>query len=180
MASNTAFWIISCNLLRHGELDFLLTPYWPETERSNDLYIEKLTDISVSIYARATHPLTQKKEVTMEDLVAADWILAESEGIQSLSKELLGPEHTQTLNRTIVNDHPPFMINTLQRLDLLSIIPDYTVDELTKRGSLKKIEYQHFQPTLSAGLIHLIGRHITPSMRLFVDTTREFMQGVTC
>ena len=162
--------------LRHGELDFLLTPYWPETLLSEDLEIEKLTDIFVSIYARASHPLTRKKEVTLEDLMAADWIFAQSEGMQSLREDLFGSENIRAVNCIITNDHPPFMIKILQRLDLLSLIPEYTVDELTKRGLLKKIEYPPFRPALSAGLIRLTGRHITPSMELFVETTREFLK----
>ncbi len=162
--------------LRHGELDFLLTPYWPETEMAEDLEIEKLTDVFVSIYARSSHPLSKKKKVTMSDLMESEWILTKSEGIQSLRKALFGTKRMRKMNCTITNDHAPFMINMLQRLDLLTIIPDYAVQELTTKGSLKKVNYPRFRPSLSTGIIHLRDRHITPSMRLFVNTAREFMK----
>lgn len=165
--------------LRHGELDFLLTPYWPDTELADDLEIEKLIDVFVSIYARSSHPLAQMKSVTLDDLITADWILTKTEGMQSLRKELFGTRRMRKMNCVITNDHAPFMINILQRLDLLTIIPDYVVSELTTQGTLKKIDYPPFRPSLSTGIIHLSGRHITPSMQFFVDTAREYMRGVT-
>jgi DNA-binding transcriptional LysR family regulator len=165
--------------LRHGEVDFLLTPYWQETLLADDLEIEKMTDINVSIYARGSHPLAQKKNVTLNDLTEADWILAESEGMQAFRQDLFGTAHARHLNCIVTHNHPPFMINMLEKLDLLSIMPDYTVEHLTTHGSLKKVEYPSFRPSLSAGLIQLTGRHITPSMLLFADTTREYMRSVT-
>ena len=165
--------------LRHGEVDFLLTPYWQGTLLKEGLEIEKLTGINFSIYARSSHPLTQKNNVTLEDLMGADWILAESEGMQALRQELFGTAQAHHINCVVTHNHPPFMINLLEKLDLLSIMPDYTVEQLTTHGSLKKIEYPPFRPSLPAGLIHLTGRHITPSMQLFADTTREYMSNTS-
>jgi LysR family transcriptional regulator of abg operon len=161
--------------LRHGQLDFLLTPYWPETTHADDLKIEELTDIYVSIYARESHPLTKKKGATIEDLLEADWIFAQSEGMQAFRLELFGAELARSVKCTITHNHPPFMVNMLEKWDLLSIIPDYTVNHMAKHGSLKIIDYPAFRPSLSAGLIHLTDRHITPAMKLFADTARDII-----
>ena len=162
--------------LQHGEVDFLLTPYLQGTMAKEGLAIEKLTDMHFSIYARGSHPLTQKRNVTLDDLLEADWILPESEGMEAFRHELFGNAQAHQINCVVTHNHQPFMIRLLEKLDLLSIMPDYTVEQLTTHGSLKKIDYPPFQPALPAGLIHLAGRHITPSMQLFADTTREYMR----
>lgn len=162
--------------LRHGELDFLLTPYWPETLQAEDLEIKKLTDVKISIYARAEHPLAQKSDVTLDDLLDADWMFAQSEGIQALRQELFGLENAHLAKGVITCDHPSFMISVLEKMDLLTIIPDYSVENMVMSGSLKRIEYPTYSPSLSAGLINLTGQHITPSMQLFADTTQHFME----
>ena len=165
--------------LRHGEVDFLLTPYWQGTLLKEGLEIEKLADIRFSIYARSSHPLAQKDHVTLEDLLGADWVLAESEGMQAFRQELFGSAQAHHINCVVTHNHQPFMVNLLEKLDLMSIMPDYTVEQLTTNGTLTKIDYPSFRPSLPAGLIHLTGRHITPSMQLFADTTREYMSNTS-
>ncbi len=161
--------------LRHGELDFLLTPYWPKTMLSDDLKFDKLTDVYVSIYARKSHPLAQKRNVSLKDLLEANWIFAESEGMQAFRLELFGADKTRFVKCTMTHNHPPFMINMLEKWDLLSVIPDYTVNQMAKRGSLIKIDYPAFRPSLSAGLIRLADRHITPVMQLSMDIARDII-----
>jgi LysR family tdc operon transcriptional activator len=164
--------------LRHGELDFLLSPYWPDTSSANDLEIEKLTELFVSIYARSTHPLARKKNVSLDDLMGAKWIFAESEGMKSFRRALFGDISGKLNNCLMTHNYPPFMANILKELDLLTLIPDYIAAEMVDSGDLKKIRYARFRPTLSAGLIRLTGRHLTPSMQLFLDQTRKFMRAV--
>jgi len=165
--------------LRQGTLDFLLTPYWPVTKLSDDLEIEKLTELSVSIYARSHHPLAKKKNVSLDDLKNAKWIFAISEGMKNFRLELFGSAGAKLKNCTITHNYPPFMINMLKSLDLLSIIPDYAASELVASGAITRIRYARFKPTLSAGIIRLSGRHHTPSMQLFLDQVRKFMREVT-
>lgn len=164
--------------LRHGELDFLLSIYWPETELHDDLNISKLADISLSIYARAEHPLASKEVVTKEELMDADWIFPQSEGMQSLRKNLFGAKEMWDVKCAITSDHPPFMINILQRLDLLTILPDYMARSIAPEQALKKIQFPEFDPELYAGIMRLNDRHMTPSMRLFSKTARGYIETI--
>lgn len=164
--------------LRQGDLDFLLTPYWPVTMQSDDIEIEKLTELSVSIYARRQHPLAKRHKVSLDDLMNANWILAESEGMRSFRRELFANDSGKLKNCIITHNYPPFMINMVKSLDFLTVIPDYVVSDLVLCGDFKRIRYAPFRPTLSAGIIRLSGSHLTPSMELFLDQARKFMSKV--
>jgi DNA-binding transcriptional LysR family regulator len=156
--------------LRRGELDFLLTPYWPGTDLSGDLQFEKYLDLRISIYARSEHPLARKSSVSLEDLLAARWILPESAGMRTFLKQIFGDGPDTAVNWSITHDYPPFMIRMLMGLDLLSLIPDYTVSDWVKSGALRRLNYPAFAPKLSAGLVSVASRSLTPAMRVFADT----------
>lgn len=165
--------------LRYGDLDFLITPYWPDTLMFHGLEVEELIKLHVSIYARSAHPLSEKQNVTLDDLLAANWIFADSEGTKLFKRQLFGEENLQSVNCVITHNYPPFMNNILCSLDLLTIMPDYVVSQLVASGSIKKIQYADFNPFLPAGIIRLKSSHITPSMQLFADQARDFMKALT-
>jgi LysR family pca operon transcriptional activator len=159
--------------LRSGRVDYLLALYWPDDALADDLVIEKLADIRLSIYGRAQHPLVRKRTVTREDLSKARWILPESKGMRSFLTGLFGSDYQGSIERPIVHDYPPFMIGMLERLDLLSLIPDYTVSHNVEQGKLKRIVYPEFKGVMPAGLIHRKGRFQTPAMAKLCAITRE-------
>ena len=163
--------------LRHGELDFLLSPYWPDMQLLEDIEIERLAELSVSIYARAGHPLAAKSAVTLEDLLDADWIFADSGGHAALRQSLFG-DMTKNVKIKIIHNHRPFMIRVLEKTDLLTIIPDYIVEGTTGPGALKRVNFPAFQTVLATGLIYVSGRHMTPAMNLFADLAREKLASV--
>lgn len=157
--------------LRHGELDFLLTPYWPDILLHDDIEIEKLAELDLSIFASPGHPLTNREIVAAQDLLAADWIFADSAGMTAFRYQLFG-ENFHRVNVKIMHNYPPFLINMMQKINLLTLIPDYIVKKMNEPGRLERINYPDFHPSLSTGLIYMKGRHMTPSMELFADLAR--------
>jgi DNA-binding transcriptional LysR family regulator len=65
------------------------------------------------------------------------------------------------------------MIAMLQRMDLLALVPDYTVGDYVKRGVLKRVEYPAFAGRVSAGVIHLKDRHVTPALQTFIAIAKQ-------
>ncbi len=159
--------------LRGWQLDVLLTTYWPGANLSPDLVVERLAELAISIYCRASHPLARKRNVTAEDLAKAQWILPDSQGMRTFLQEIFGVEHIGTLQRPIVHEYPPFMIAMLLRMDLLSLVPDYTVTEQVRSGVLKRVEYTPFAGKLYAGIVYQRDRHMTPALRTFIRTAKE-------
>jgi DNA-binding transcriptional LysR family regulator len=159
--------------VRGWQLDVLLTTYWPEAKLASDLIVEPFADLTLSIYCRASHPLVRKGEVTLADLSKAQWILPETGGMRSFVQDIFGAGHLSVVNRPITHDYPPFMIQMLKRMDLLSLIPDYVVADEVKSGALHKLQYAAFRPTLHAGVIYLRDRHMTPALQAFIRTAKE-------
>ncbi len=159
--------------LRGWQLDVLLTTYWPEVQLGPDLVVERFAELGLSIYCRPQHPLARKRNVTLDDLAAAQWILPESQGMRSFVHEIFGAEGTGRLQRPIVHDYPPFMLRTIRRMDLLSLVPDYTAEEYVQNGSLRRVDYPAFGGRLSAGVLYLKDRHLTPALQRFIRVARE-------
>jgi DNA-binding transcriptional LysR family regulator len=159
--------------VRGWRQDALLTTYWPDAQLGPDLAIEHFADLSISIYCRASHPLARKRTVTLDDLARAQWVLHDSRGMRTFLQQIFGVEHYGALRRPIVHEYPPFMMNMLQRMDLLSLIPDYAASDLVRNGALRRIEYAGFAGRLSAGVIHLRERHMTPALLAFVKAAKE-------
>ena len=159
--------------LRGWRFDVLLTTYWPNAHLGPDLVIERFADLEISIYCRATHPIARKRKVTIDDLAKSQWVLHNSRGMRTFLQELFGVEHYGGLQRPILHAYPPFMIGMLKRMNLLSLIPDYTVDEHVRRGVLKRIEYPDFQGKISAGGVDLRDRHLTPALQTFIRCAKE-------
>lgn len=159
--------------VRGWQLDVLLTTFWPDAKLAQDLVVEPFADLGLSIYCRAAHPLARKGEVALSDLSKAQWILPETGGMRSFVQDIFGAGHFSVLNRPVTHDYPPFMIQMLQRMDLLSLIPDYVVADEVRAGTLKRIDYAAFRPTLHAGVIYLRDRHMTPALQSFIRIARE-------
>jgi DNA-binding transcriptional LysR family regulator len=58
-------------------------------------------------------------------------------------------------------------------MDLLSLVPDYTAEEYVQGGALKRVDYPAFQGRLSAGVVYLKDRHLTPALQRFIRIARE-------
>lgn len=156
-----------------GRIDFLVTPYWPERQLPAETTVERLMDLGISLYARSSHPLAAKPEATLDDLARARWILPDSGGMRSFLRDIFGDDYASVVDWPIKHDYSPFMLRMLARLDLLTIIPDYTAQHLVATGTLTRIDYPPFRRSIAAGLIYRRDAVRTPAMEWFLRLARS-------
>lgn len=156
-----------------GRIDFLVTPYWPERQLPPETTTERLMELGISLYTRTSHPLAAKAEATLDDLTRARWILPDSEGMRSFLRDIFGDAYASIVDWPIRHDYSPFMLRMLSRLDLLTIIPDYTAQHLVATGTLTRINYPRFRRSISAGLIYRQDAVRTPAMEWFLRLARS-------
>lgn len=159
--------------LTDGRIDFLVTTYWPQANLTENLVIEPLVDLSLSIYARAKHPLANEANVTLQQLEQAEWTVPESPGTRSFVRSIFGENHLGILRQPVFSNHVPFIHAMMETKDLLSIIPDYVVRDFVLDGRFVKIDYPSITTEFSAGIIYLQGRTRTPAMTAFLESARH-------
>lgn len=156
-----------------GRVDFLLTTIWPDANITDVVKVDTITDLSLSIYGRAGHPLGDGRPVSLADLGGASWILPESRGMRDFVKRLFGEPHKGKMHQPIFSRHMPFIHACMEQMDLLSIIPDYVVANDVQKGKMVKVNYDHTRWELSAGVLYLRERTQTPAMMNFLKTARR-------
>lgn len=164
-------------VLQDGAVDFVFTTYWPHPSLTDDLVVEHLTDVDLSIYARSEHPLAKKTVVTLDDLARNEWALYDAPGTNFFVRKLFGGNHSGGFRKSVVSDHVPFIHAMMERHDLLSIIPNFAVSDFVADGRFVRIQYPSVATEYSAGMIYLRGRTRTASMMLFLETARQVCTG---
>lgn len=160
-------------ILQDGAVDFVFTTYWPHPSLTDNLVVEHLADVDLSIYARSTHPLANKAPITLDDLARSEWALYDAPGTNFFVRKLFSGAHSGALRKTVVSDHVPFIHAMMERHDLLSIIPNFAVSNFVDEGRFVRIEYPSVATEYSAGMIYLRDRTRTTSMMLFLEMARQ-------
>jgi len=156
-----------------GKVDFLISTYWPQANLTANLAVDHLADLSLSIFARPSHPLADKKNVSFEDISKAQWILPDSPGMRNFVKNIFGEGHASVIHQPIFSDHIPFIHSMMEKMDLLCIIPDYVVANEVRDGRFVALDYPKIETEFSAGLIYLEGRSHTPAMVAFIEAAKR-------
>ncbi len=159
--------------------DFILSTYWPAVSIAETLVLDHIQKLSLSIYARAQHPLAARDCVELDELLAAQWIAPDSRGMDDFFCKLTGDRASGFLDRPIVSRDTSFIHAAMHEMDLLSLIPDYVVRPFVKSGAFRKIAYDKPTWDISAGLMYKRDRTKTPAMQLFrkvaIDKTKELL-----
>lgn len=159
--------------------DYVLSTYWPAVSIPETLALDHITKLSLSIYARAQHPLAGKETVELSELLEAQWIAPDSKGMEDFFGRLTGDRHSGFLKRPIVSRNVSFIHEAMLQMDLLSLIPDYVVKRYVDSGEFCKIAYDKVSWDISAGLIYKRDRIQTPATQMFhtvaLETTRKLL-----
>ena len=146
-----------------------------------------MTEFPAGVVVRAAHPLARQKEVTVEDLVAAQWILPVAGTIPRITYD------NCFLRRGVAPPEPLFEVQPLSPVirqlllesDLVTILPLVVVEDDVAAGALKLVPFDDE----IAFSIHLTQRQIRyPSAardyvidevkELFAERSRRKVAGV--
>lgn len=159
--------------------DFILSTYWPEVAIPESLVLEHISKLSLSIYARAEHPLASRESIELDELLQSQWIAPDSRGMDDFFGKLTGDRHSGFLSRPIVSRDVNFIHETMRQMDLLSLIPDYVARPFVDSGAFRRLAYDKASWDISAGLIYKRERTQTPAIQMFrqvaLEKTREIL-----
>jgi len=107
--------------LKDGSLDFVLAAI-PEGPAVAGLQTVELTRDDVLVVARQGHPLTQRHQVTIEELATARWVLAGPDMLLRRRLAALFASRGHALPPpTVESDSTPFTLSVIRDSDLLGI-----------------------------------------------------------
>lgn len=162
--------------MAEGQLDFLVTSYWPSSSLLENLEVQHLADLELSVYGRSDHPLLSKSDLRFEEMINADWIFLDSPTMKEFTKIFLGTAQRNRVNQPIFSNSIPFICEMIQHMDLLSIFPDAFVAHLVDENRIAKLDYPMIAQKIAAGLIYNAERTQTRAMIEFANAAREVIK----
>jgi DNA-binding transcriptional LysR family regulator len=128
--------------LASGRLEFFVGPP-PIGGPRPGITTQPLTQFPAGVVVRAGHPLARQKEVTVEDLVAAQWILPVAGTIPRITYD------NSFLRRGVAPPEPLFEVQPLSPVirqllresDLVTILPLVVVEAEVAAGKLKLLPF---------------------------------------
>jgi DNA-binding transcriptional LysR family regulator len=128
--------------LASGRLEFFVGPP-PIGGARPGITTQPLTEFPAGVVVRAAHPLARQPEVTVEDLVAAQWILPVAGTIPRLTYD------NSFLRRGVAPPEPLFEVQPLSPVirqllresDLVTILPLVVVENDVAAGTLKLLPF---------------------------------------
>jgi DNA-binding transcriptional LysR family regulator len=128
--------------LASGRLEFFVGPP-PIGGARPGITTELLTNFPAGVVVRAAHPLAKQKKVTLEDLVAAQWILPVAGTIPRITYD------NSFLRRGVAPPEPLFEVQPLSPVirellhesDLVTILPLVVVENEVAAGTLKLLPF---------------------------------------
>ena len=156
--------------LRTGDVDFVIglmgDPLPP------DLVSEALFEAPYMVAARRGHPLTKKRNATLDDLADYDWVVGTPGAVRRISFELLFSGRRRPEAR-IETYSLPAIRTLLSRGDRLTLLTSY---ELMHEGdALELIPFEPLKPVHSIGVMQRRDWLPTQLQASFLDLIRQEM-----
>jgi DNA-binding transcriptional LysR family regulator len=128
--------------LASGRLEFFVGPP-PISGARAGITTQLLTEVPAAVVVRAAHPLARQKEVTVDDLVAAQWILPLAGTLPRITYD------NSFLRRGVAPPEPslevqplsPVIRHLLPNSDLVTILPLVVVESEVEAGALKILPF---------------------------------------
>jgi DNA-binding transcriptional LysR family regulator len=128
--------------LASGRLEFFVGPP-PIGGRHPGITTQPLTEFPAAVVVRAAHPLAKQKDVSVQDLVKAQWILPVAGTIPRITYD------NSFLRRGVAPPEPLFEVQPLSPVirqllresDLVTILPVVVVEDEVAAGELKILPF---------------------------------------
>lgn len=155
-----------------GELDFVLSGQVAPSSLSDDFMVEKLSTTKTAIFARKGHPLLRKKQIAIEDIRDAKWVLPE----KSLFRQFFERNHFKGesgfLNVAITTNANAFISEIVKSTDFLtSTVPQALQSEISA-DTIRPINFKLGEEVWNVSLVYMRSRHKTQAMQNFIQAAR--------
>ena len=157
-------------LLRSGELDFMIGVLKPPAD---DMENEPLFTDDYVVAVRAGHPLADRDDLTLDDLLEFDWIIPNHGAPRRLAFEnLFAP--AGRIPKTGIECHSLATIRaTLYESDRITILTQMDVDTDERAGLLKALPVGRLHPAPVIGLTTRRDWLPTSRQKEFLDLLRR-------
>ncbi|CAN5298403.1 LysR family transcriptional regulator [soil metagenome] len=122
--------------------------------REPGLVYETLFHLPCGVYAPASHPLLDNPKLTIDDLGAAEWVLAGAEALAIAFDQHFRDRHTPAPRRLTRCASIPLAISMLMVRDALTILPDAIIGSSLIDGRLSRLAVETPAGRPNGGLIY--------------------------
>jgi LysR family transcriptional regulator of gallate degradation len=165
--------------LRNGDIDFILGALRP-VDFTKDLMSEAFLSDVVSIVVRTDHPLTKKAKVTVEDLLASQWILSRT---GSPARELIKRsfDHMGYVTPTPVVETGDLAIlrGLLLQSNMITAISGHQLQYEIDIGSLVELDFSLEETMRDIGITQRIGAKLSPGANSLIEEIKALVKELT-
>ncbi|RZT08861.1 DNA-binding transcriptional regulator, LysR family [Duganella sp. CF402] len=159
--------------LRSGELDLVVGRIL-DTEAADELNFEPLTDEPHLLIARASHPLMDRKELKLEDLMEQCWILPPAGSILRDRLTALFLSHgLEQPAETVETLDMPVVASLLLNNDMVVALPAEAVQPYLDAGLLKVLPFDLGVSMDSFGIVTRKRHQLSPGADAMLTALRD-------
>jgi DNA-binding transcriptional LysR family regulator len=138
-------------MVRTGEIDFALA-LLPEVHGHPEVLEEIVRDARIDVYCRPSHPLAGRSSLTLADIAGQAWVVPDQPALRLFERWF---ESSSAIRpRYVIRAGSIALLRaTMQRADLLSLLPDHLVDHELSAGQLVRLSVATLPKTLRVALV---------------------------
>jgi len=164
--------------LKRGRLDFLIARI-PAEEEDLKLVYEDLSEETECAVVRVGHPMLQRSDLTLQDLVDSGWILSPRGSILRHQFDMLFRRHGLPAPTNVIESTAIAMIKALlQQTDFLHVMPVEVARYYVASGELSMLPVALPCNMDSYGLIMRSDHVLSPSANLLLRHIRRVASGM--
>lgn len=164
--------------LKRGRLDFLIARI-PAEEEDQKLVYEDLSEETECAVVRMGHPMLQRRDLKLADLVASGWILSPRGSILRHQFDMLFRRHGLPAPTNVIESTAMAMIKALlQQTDFLHVMPVEVARYYVASGELSMLPVALPCNMDSYGLIMRSDHVLSPSANLLLRHIRRVASGM--
>lgn len=160
------------NLLKQNQLDIIYVSNALNSDSTLRCCYKRKEEIIFVACAR--HPLAQKKQISLADLLAYPFIMAEPSGRCFIRLHEIAAECSQKLRYSVIVDNINAIVKLLQDQHSISFLPDYSLVTEIERGEIVKLDIDIPPQLYYSQLLYHVNKWIPPYMEYFIQLVRNF------
>lgn len=159
--------------LQASEIDFVFGTIRQRSD-SPDLFYDPLMLSRSGVFCRPQHPYaTLSGGVEASKLARADWALVDSSSSRQAFHEYFVSRNLPVPRLAACSNALEFLLELVQRTDLLTNLPEQLVEPLVREGRLVQLPCEPPTGHATVGFVLRVGHVVTPAMQAAIDWIRQ-------
>lgn len=169
--------VLMAKLLR-GELDFMVARILDEKNNENLLY-EELSDEQICAVARVDHPLLERHDLALKDIVDYPWILGPKGSILRQRCDLMFHSAGIRPPANVVDTSSTLVVTTLlAQSDSIYAMPSKIAEYYAQANLLRILPIELPCKMDGFGIVQRRGHILSPSASLLLNAIRDIAQSI--